>query len=176
MIIVHRVWRAPAIRKAGPTCQRRTVQKKKIANNIPHHITCTAAKHTVSLHAYAWESPEKDHLVEGGYRGRARPRGGRRRVPPVSGGKTMAELAHRICNTGRAWGARGAPDTTYLSVGFVGLLLLQSPHHFRVQSSVQFADRRQEPSRPPGNRPENSSSSSSCCFLAPEENDHECLR
>lgn len=151
--------------------------KKKIANNIPHHITCTAAKHTVSLHAYAWESPEKDHLVEGGYRGRARPRGGRRRVPPVSGGKTMAELAHRICNTGRAWGARGAPDTTYLSVGFVGLLLLlQSPHHFRVQSSVQFADRRQEPSRPPGNRPENSSSSSSCCFLAPEENDHECLR
>lgn len=111
-----------------------------------------------------------------GIPGRARPRGGRRRVPPVSGGKTMAELAHRICNTGRAWGARGAPDTTYLSVGFVGLLLLQSPHHFRVQSSVQFADRRQEPSRPPGNRPENSSSSSSCCFLAPEENDHECLR
>jgi hypothetical protein len=35
MIIVHRVWRAPAIRKAGPTCQRRTVQKKKLQTTSP---------------------------------------------------------------------------------------------------------------------------------------------
>lgn len=176
MIIVHRVWRAPAIRKAGPTCQRRTVQKKNCKQHPPSH-------HMYSSKAYGqfaclcMGKSRKRPPGGRGIPGRARPRGGRRRVPPVSGGKTMAELAHRICNTGRAWGARGAPDTTYLSVGFVGLLLLlQSPHHFRVQSSVQFADRRQEPSRPPGNRPENSSSSSSCCFLAPEENDHECLR
>lgn len=98
MIIVHRVWRAPAIRKAGPTCQRRTVQKKNCKQHPPSH-------HMYSSKAYG----QFACLCMG--KSRKRPPGGR--GIPGACTSTWREEASATCQRRQNHGGIGPQDMQY---------------------------------------------------------------